>query len=88
MRQGTVEHEQRAAEVTAYVSRYHDEWGYSPTLRDIQARFDMGSTSVAAHWVKAAVALGYIAKPVERRTRSLRVTGEGQAAIAGMEPSL
>lgn len=80
--------EQHAAEVTACVARYFDEWGYSPSVREITNALSLSSTSVAAYWVRAASDLGYLEKPHVLRPRALRVTPKGREAIVGIEARL
>jgi repressor LexA len=61
-------------EVLAYLSRYHEEWGHSPTFREICDRFGFRSYNTVTTYLKILERKGYIRRPREKnRRRALQV---------------
>ena len=58
----------RQKEVLEFIKEYIEKKGYSPTLKEIDERFKMGSTSAAQQHVAALITKGYfsISKAVNR----------------------
>ena len=58
----------------AYLSRYMDEWGRSPSFEDVRAHFGFGSYNTVTTYLKILERKGYVRLPREKnRKRAIEV---------------
>ena len=59
-----------------FIDRYQHENGWPPTVREIQAEFNMSSTSVSVYWINKLINSGELER-VPGVARGLRITQKG-----------
>lgn len=67
----------RQRAVLEFIVRYQDEHGMAPSIREIMARFGLGSTNAADVHLRALVRKGYLRRR-DRAARSLVVVQQPQ----------
>lgn len=70
--------------VLAWVSRYCDEKGYSPTLREMCQAFEWASPNSAKEYTDSLVAVGLVER-TPNLSRTLKVTKAGQELLASLD---
>jgi hypothetical protein len=71
----------RALELLAWITRYCDRHGYSPTVREMCDAFHWSSPNACQQHLERLTRCGLI-DGLEARTRTTRPTAAGRAALA------
>ena len=64
-----------------FIDEYHHDNSWPPSVREIQAEFNMSSTSVAVYWINKLINSGEVER-VPGVARGLRITLEGYKSLA------
>jgi SOS-response transcriptional repressor LexA len=64
---------ERQAEVLRFLIRFHRDRGVMPSIRQVMAAFDFGSTNAVTGHLKPLAAKGYIEMPQSQLARSCRI---------------
>jgi SOS-response transcriptional repressor LexA len=67
-----------------YIYAHNKEVGWPPTVREIQAKFGMSSTSVSVYWIGKTANAGLIERD-SGIARGLRITEKGYKALMAAE---
>lgn len=62
--------------VLRYISQYYNNFGYPPTVREIQAYMQLRSTSSAESHLRALLNKGYLKKGKKGETRNIDISSE------------
>lgn len=71
----------RALEVLGWIAAYHDERGYSPTVREMCEAFSWSSPNSCQQHLERLGRAGLL-EVLPARSRTARVTEAGRAALA------